>query len=151
MDSQKAAADGGVLTTRFSSNDWPEPRRLEVTHDLYAGRFMRCELDPSPDSPLHFEGDIRVLPNLALGFVRSSAMRVRSKAHSESFSLNIGLGGRCEASQCGREAVIMEQGAFLTSGAEVSSVFITASRFINVRVPAKTLLALVPDVHDRVA
>src|SRR5262245_41329239 len=110
MSVQMAAADVGVLTARFSSNDWPEPKRLEATHDLYAARFMRCELDPSPDSPLHFEGDIRVLPNLVLGFVTASAMQVRYKpSHlvSDNFSLNIGLAGRCEASQRGRDAVVV--------------------------------------------
>jgi AraC-like DNA-binding protein len=154
MGGQKAVADGGVVTARFSSNDWPEPKRLEATHDLYAARFMRCELDPLPDSPLHLEADVRVLPDLMLGFVTASAMQCRRKRHhlvSDDFSLNIGLAGRCEASQCGRDAIIVEEGAFLTTGAQLSSISITASRFINVCVQAKALSALVPDVHDRVA
>ena len=53
--------------------------------------------------------------------------------------------------QRGREAVIGEREAVLTTGAEIASATISTSRFMTFRARAKPMAALVPGMHDCIA
>ena len=142
----------GVI--RFASADWPEAQRLAAVMDVYARGIMRYELTPAPDTPLHVEAAFHNLPGLGFARVNASAAsahRARHHLAGDELVLNVGLSGTRSVRQCGREALIGEGEAVLTTGAEIASAAISASHYMTFRVPAKLMAALVPNVHDHIA
>jgi AraC-like DNA-binding protein len=107
-----------------------------------------------PDAPIFIDGRFRTLPDLRLADVTCTGTRRarRTRAHlSDDFVLHISRSGSRVLSQRGREVSIGYGEAILNSGAEPSATTISPSRFITLRVPAKTIRPLVPDIDDHVA
>ena len=149
-----ATADEDAPDLRFSTDEWPEVDRRKAVWELYARTIWPVEFEPLPDAPVFVDARFHTLPGLRLADVTCTGTRRarRTRAHlSDDFVLHISRSGSRTTSQRGRDVSIGYGEAFLNSGAEPSATTISASRFITLRVPARTITRLVPDVHDRVA
>jgi AraC-like DNA-binding protein len=147
-----AAAASDLSVIRFSADDWPHRERVEAVRELYARTIMRVEIVVVPDGPLELE--TRCLPGLGLADVTCSEISTRRTAQhlvSDDLCFNISLSGARTLTQRGREESIEPGEALLTSGADVSTTAIRASRFIAFGLPRKAIARLVPDLDNRVA
>src|SRR5204863_378642 len=118
----------------FSTSEWPEAQRRAKVRVVYARNIMQLDFEASPQCPLKIDASFRMLPGLDLAFISTSATRVRRTADhlvNDDLILNVGLAGGRTLCQRGREAVVGEGEAILTSGAEVSTTEISNSRFIT--------------------
>src|SRR4030095_502205 len=139
---------------RFSTDEWPESDRRKAVWELYERAIWPAEFEPLPDAPVFIDGRFRTLPGLRLADVTCTGTRRarRTRAHlSDDFVLHISRSGTRMLSQRGRDVSIGYGEAILNSGAEPSATTIFPSRFITLRVPAKTIRPLVPDIDDHVA
>ena len=153
MENAAVARGDDPSVVRLPPNEWLAPLRREPAWDLYGSTIWSFEFEPSAEPPV-YEVKLHRIPGLGIAYSTSSKSRVRRAAHhlvNDDLVLRVNLAGSRTLSQCGREAVIGEGEAVLSSGAEISAATTTASRFVSYRVPFKSIKALVPDVEDCVA
>lgn len=139
----------------FSTNDFPEHRRIEAYREIYGRTIVKHEIKVIGDLPFHFDGSLCNLPGLGLAQSRfSPCLRSHGLQHNDSdhLVLGVGLSGSCVVQQRGREAVIGVGEAVLTSSADPAIVAIsTMSEAISVRVPKSILRARIGDLDARVS
>ena len=149
-----ATADGEAPDLRFSTDECPESDRRKAVWELYGRAIWPAEFEPLPDAPVFIDARFRTLPGLCLADVTCTGTRRARRTHahlSDDFVLHISRSGSRMLSQRGRDVPIGYGEAILNDGAEPSATTISPSRFITLRVPARTITPLVPDIHDRVA
>lgn len=149
-----ATAHGDAPDLRFSTDEWPEPDRRKAVLELYGRAIWPAEFEPLPDAPVFIDARFRALPGLRIGDVTCTGTRRARRTHahlSDDFVLHISRSGSRMLSWRGRDVSISYGEAILNSGAEPSATTISSSRFITLRVPAKMIRPLVPDIDDRVA
>jgi AraC-like DNA-binding protein len=154
MNQTMAAPSSEPNLIRFSSGDWPEMDRLKAVREIYGRKILPLDVELSPQCPLDLQAEFRTLPGLALAYVTSSAMRARrTPAHLVNDDLNLGviLAGGYTLHQRGRESVVHQGEAILSTGAEVRTTDISASRYLTFRLPRKQMAALVAGLDDCVA
>jgi AraC-like DNA-binding protein len=135
---------------RFSTDDFPEHKRIDAYREIYSRTIVKHDVEPLGDQPFHFEADLRRLPGLGLA---SSHVSPNHRWHavehidSDDLLLGVGLSGGCVLHQRGREAVLGQGEAVLTSAAHPIDVIIgTTSRHIALRLPCAILEARVADL-----
>jgi len=137
-------------TLRFSTNDFPEHKRIDAYREIYSRTIVKHDIEPLGDVPFHFEADLCGLPGLGLALSRfSPCHRLHAAEHIDSDDLLLGLAlnGGCVLQQRDREAVIGEGEAVLASAAHPIGVFIGApSRHIALRLPRAILEAKITDL-----
>lgn len=82
-----------MAVIRLSSDDFPEPHRLEASVDFYA-RIGAMEIDPARSMPFRFDMKLASTPTLAVGDLTVSsctARRSRREAQARSDVVVIGL------------------------------------------------------------
>jgi AraC-like DNA-binding protein len=139
---------------RCSTDEWPESDRRSAVWDLYGRAIWPAEFEPLPNAPVFIDARFRTLPGLRVADVTCTTTRRarRTGAHlSDDFVLHISRSGSRRLSQRGRDVSIGYGEAVLNSGAEPSATTVSPSRFITLRVPAKMIRPLIPDIDDRVA
>jgi AraC-like DNA-binding protein len=154
VDHAVAASSPTPAVSRFSTGEWPEPQRRDKLREIYGHTIMQLDVEPSREAPLNIDASFRTYPGLGLAYVNTSPTRVeRTRQHlvNDDLFLNVSLSGGRTLRQRGREAVIGEGEAVLTTGAESSSTDISASQFITLRLPRKPIAALVTDLDDCMA
>jgi AraC-like DNA-binding protein len=140
---------------RFTTRDLPERERVAAVAEILRRGIWNFDLEPCPEARFHVEGHMASFPDLGFSDVLTSKGRTfRTSQHllvSDQFLLNVCLGGTCRVRQCGREVIISDGDAVLTTGADRATMAFTESRFLSFRVPARAMNALVPGIEDRVA
>jgi AraC-like DNA-binding protein len=124
---------------RFSTDDFPEHKRVEAYREIYSRTITKHDIEPIGDGPFHFEASLCSLPGLGLATSSMSpGRRIHGRQHIEGddFLLGIALSGGCIVEQRGCEAVIRKGEAVLLSAAYPANVVIAATaRSISMRVP----------------
>jgi AraC-like DNA-binding protein len=140
---------------RFSTDDFPEHKRIGAYREIYSRTIVKHDVEPLGDQPFRFEADLRSLPGLGLASSFFSPCRRWHRAeHVDSDDLLVGvsLRGGCVLQQRGREAVIGQGDAVLTSAAHPIDVTIGApSRHIALRLPRAILEARIADLDAGMA
>jgi AraC-like DNA-binding protein len=140
---------------RFSTDDFPEHKRIEAYREIYGRTIRQHEVKPIGDQPFRFDGTFCNLPGLGIAMSRfSPCLRTQGLQHNDSdhVVLGIGLYGRCVVEQRGREAVIGGGEAVLTSNPDPATVAIsTISESISLRVQKSVLRSRIGDLDTRVS
>jgi len=144
------AADSELL--RISTDDLPERDRLEFAREVHGRIIIKHEVEPIPGEPLYLRGTLRRLPNLAIASLACSAVhtnRTSAQIENDDFVLCVNLAGSRVLRQLGREAVLRQGEAVLSTSADVGTCDISSnSRWISVRTPFATLAPMVADIHS---
>jgi AraC-like DNA-binding protein len=138
-------------TLRFSTDDFPEHKRIDAYREIYSRTIVKHDVEPLGDQPFRFEADLRSLPGLGLAsshFSPCHRWHTAEQVDSDDLLFGIALSGGCVLHQRGREAVIAQQGeAVLASAAHPVDVIIgTTSRHIALRLPRAVLEARIADL-----
>jgi AraC-like DNA-binding protein len=141
---------------RFSTDDFPPHERLEAYREIYGRTIIRHDIEPLGDEPFRFEASLCSLPGLGLSTsILSPCRRSHGRQHLDSDDLILGFGltdAGCVVHQHGREAVIRQGQAVLTSAAHPVDVLIPkTSRPVSLRLPRAILTAGVANVDACVA
>jgi len=135
---------------QFSSDDIPERGRLDFVREVYGRTIIKHDLEPIPGTPFQLSGTLRRLPGLGLASLASPGMftrRTSAQVESDDLILNVTLAGGRMLRQLGREAVMGEGEAVLSTSAEVGTCHIHAnSRWISIRIPFSTLAPMIDDL-----
>jgi AraC-like DNA-binding protein len=138
-----------IKSIRISSDDLPEQGSLDVLREVYGRTIIKHDFEPIDQRPLRFNASLLLTPTLGLASGSSSPARFRRGSEhidSDDLVLNVSLTGGRIVQQFGREAVVGEGEAVLTSCAEPGVATLgLASRFISIRVPRMSLQANVAD------
>ena len=138
---------------RFSTDDFPEHKRIEAYREIYSRTIVKHDVEPLGDQPFRFEADLRSLPGLGLALSHFSPCHRWHRAEhvsSDDLLLGVSLRGGCVLHQGGREAVVGQGEAVLTSAADPIDVMIgAASRHIALRLPRAILEARIADLDAR--
>jgi len=140
---------------RFSTDDFPEHRRIDAYREIYSRTIVKHDVEPLGSQPFRFEAELRSLPGLGLASSHfSPCRRWHTAEHIDSDDLLVGvsLHGGCVLHQRGREAVVGQGDAVLTSAAHPIDVTIGApSRHIALRLPRAILEAKIADLDAGMA
>jgi AraC-like DNA-binding protein len=139
-----------IKMLRFSTDDFPEHKRIEAYREIYSRTIVKHDAEPLGDQPFRFEADLCSLPGLGLASsIISPCHRWHAAEHidSDDLVLGVGLSGACVLHQLDREAVLGPGEAVLTSAAHLADVIIgTTSRPISLRLPRTILEARIADL-----
>ena len=101
-DSDRNSADADALPPRdsvpyeilrFSTDNFPEHRRIEAYREIYGRIIIKHEIKPIGDQPFHFDGSLCNLPGLGLAVSRfSPCVRSHGLQHNDSEHLVLGIG-----------------------------------------------------------
>jgi AraC-like DNA-binding protein len=140
---------------RFSTDDFPEHKRIEAYREIFGRTIVKHDMEPVGDRPFRFESFMCGLPGLGLASsVVTPCRRWHGKQHIESddLILGVGLAGGCVVDQRGREAVVGVGEAVLTSAADPADIMIASpSRPISLRIPYAVLRPRIANLDDRVS
>jgi AraC-like DNA-binding protein len=142
-----------IKKLRFSTDDFPEHKRIDAYREIYSRTIVRHDVEPLGDQPFRFEADLRSWPGLGLALSHFSPCRrwhTAEHVDSDDLLMGVSLRGGCILHQRGREAVIDQGDAVLTSAAHPIDVIIGApSRHIAMRLPRASLEARIADLDAR--
>ena len=150
------SAANDFLSMRFSTDDLPECRRLDVVRDVIGRSIMGVDISPLPDMPMRSELSVQSVPGLNVITSISTGLRVeRTRGMladgSDDLVLAIQLEGATIAAQRGCEVTARPGTVLLQSRAEPGRAsFLMASRAIGVTFPRAVLAPLVSDLDDAV-
>ena len=117
---------------------------------MYGRTIIKHDIEPFPDSSLHFSGALRTLPSLGLALAAASGVHLRrttAQIQSDDLILNVTLAGGRVMRQLGREVVVGKGEAVLSTSAEVGTCDIYGpSQWISIRIPFKVLAPMVADL-----
>ena len=141
---------------RFSSRDLAEKDRVAIWREVYGHNILRLDIEPLRDRPFDANIRLRAFPGLKLVAgticgVRDRRTRELMADGNDDFGLAINASGTSTIQQCGQEVSLgAGEGALLSCGDP--GIFLRPSpcRYIGIRIPRKTLTALVPDAEDKV-
>lgn len=143
---------GGNEILRISTDDLPERDRLEFAREVYGRIIIKHDVEPIPGEPIYLRGTLRRLPSLAIASLACSAVytnRTPAQIDNDDLVLCVNLAGGRVLRQLGREAVLGEGEAVLSTSAEVGTCGISSnSRWISVRTPCNTLAPMVSDLYS---
>jgi AraC-like DNA-binding protein len=136
---------------RFSTDDFPEPKRIDAYREIYSRTIVKHDVEPLGNQPFRFEADLRSLPGLGLASSFCSPCHrwhTAEQIDSDDLLFGVALSGGCVLRQRGREAVIEQRGeAVLASAAHPVHVIIgTPSRHVALRLPRAILGARIADL-----
>lgn len=147
-----SAADNESQILRICTDDVPERDRLEFAREVYGRTIIKHEIEPIPNGPFYLRGVLRRLPGLAMASLACSAVhtnRTPAQIENDDLVLCVNLAGSRVLRQLGREAVLGEGEAVLSTSAEVGTCDISSnSRWISVRVPLGSLAPMVADLQS---
>jgi AraC-like DNA-binding protein len=139
----------GYRKLHFSTDDLPEHNRIEEFCEIYGRTIIKHDIEPVGEEPFHFEADLCGVEGLAIAAVAISPCRApRRPEHIDGDDLifHVSLGGGRTVQQRGREALVVEGEAVLTTGADPGVVTIPRrSRLISLRMPQKILRLAITD------
>jgi AraC-like DNA-binding protein len=146
------AVDNESQILRISTDDMPERDRLEFVREIYGRTIIKHEIEPIPGGPFYMRGALRQLPGLGIALLASSGVhtnRTPAQIENDDLILNVTLAGGRVLRQLGREAVLGEGEAVLSTSAEVGVCDIhSESQWISVRIPFNALAPMVADLHS---
>jgi AraC-like DNA-binding protein len=144
------AVDNEIL--RISTDDLPERDRLEFVREIYGRTIIKHEIEPIPGGPFYLHGVLRRLPGLGIASLAGSGIytyRTAAQIENDDLVLNLTLAGGRVLRQLGRQAVLGEGEAVLSTSAEVGTCDIFHnSRWISVRMPFTALAPMIADLHS---
>jgi AraC-like DNA-binding protein len=137
---------------RFSTDEWPEPQRIGAFREIYGRTIIKHDIEPIDDHSFHFEATLIGLPGLGLASAAISPCRApRGPQHidGDDLVLNLSLSGGRVVQQRGREALLREREAVLTTSADRGVVTVTStSSLISLRIPRAILKLMIADLDD---
>jgi AraC-like DNA-binding protein len=149
IDCAMTAVEDEFQILRVSTDDVPERDRLEFVHEVYGRTIIKHDIKPLAGSSLYLRGSLRRLPGLGIASLVCSGVltkRTPAQIENDDLVLNVNLGGDRVLRQLGREAVIREGEAVLSTSAEVGTCDIYEnSRWISIRMPFNALAPMVAD------
>jgi AraC-like DNA-binding protein len=140
---------------QWSSREVPLRARVESWRDLLTRKLLPIDVRPLNDSPFHVDVQMRALPGLRFSWGAVDAShycRTRSIASGEDddFVIVVNLDGKFTSAQNGREVELGAGEACLMACTDTGAFCRPKlGRLICIRVPAESLAALVPGLHDR--
>jgi AraC-like DNA-binding protein len=135
----------------FSTDDLPTKDRLPVWREVFGRMIGRMDFEVAGDRPLRQTVDVRAFEGLCLTINETNGIIARRTRElladgGDDFAFTASLSGPFLASWAGRTIELEPGEAVLMSTAEVSTIhFPTAARFVGLRVPRRTLGALVDE------
>jgi AraC-like DNA-binding protein len=127
-------------------------RRLEFAREVYGRIIIKHEIEPFPGGRFYLRGELHRLPGLGIASLAGSGIytkRTPAQIENDDLVLNVTLAGGRVLRQLGREAVIGEGEAVLSTSADVGTCDIYSnSRWISVRIPFGALAPMVADLHS---
>jgi AraC-like DNA-binding protein len=137
---------------RFSTEDLPERDRVAAFQDIYAQSIIRHDIEPLPESPLHFSATFHALPGVTVASGICSALHAtRTPRHidNDDVVLNVSLTGGRVLRQRNREALVRPGEAILAASADVGvASVLELSQFISLRFPFRSIAPLLADLDD---
>ena len=129
---------------RFSTEDFPEHKRIEMYRETYGRTIVKHDIEPIGDQPFHFQATMCSLPGLGLASaVISPCHRWHRPEHidSDDWILGLGLAGQgAFVRQRSREADVGQGEGVLTSMEDPIAVTIAStSRPLSLRLPNTVL------------
>jgi len=137
---------------RFSTAALPDRDRLQIWRDVFGRQVVKVEMEPLGDGPFYSEADIRLLPNLIVASVNSSANRIKRTRQqvddgSDDFILGVLTKGHVVASQGRHEATFSSGEAVLWSNGSTGGCYYPAETgFISLSIPRAILAPAVADL-----
>jgi AraC-like DNA-binding protein len=140
-----------IKRLRFSTDDFPEHRRLDAYREIYSRTIVKHDVEPLGDQPFHFKAELCSLPGLGLAssfFSPCHRWHLAEHIDSDDLLFGVALNGGCVLRQRGREAVIRGRGdAVLASAAHPVDVMIgTTTQHIALRLPRAIFEARIADL-----
>lgn len=146
------AVDNEFQILRISTDDLPERDRLEFTREVYGRTIIKHEIEPIPGGAFYLRGTLLRLPELGIASLVCSGVHTNRTAvqiENDDLILCVNLAGGRVLRQLGREAVLGEGEAVLSTSADVGTCDISSnSRWISVRTPFSALAPMVTDLHS---
>lgn len=137
---------------RFSSDDFPEPNRLEAFLALYGKIIVKHDLEPTPGHRFAMRGELYALPNLGIASASispSRAPRRPAQISGDDVVLNTLFKGRRGIVQRGREILVQNGGAVLTSADPGVATVVEPSDYVCFRFSRAALRPRVTDLDAR--
>ena len=137
---------------RFSSDDVPEPDRIEFVREVYGRAIVNHEIEPNRDSLFHWQSLLQTMPSLGLAWSVMSGVRTQrtpAMIDSDDLVLNVTLAGRRVVRQLGREALVGPGELAVTRSAEPGWCEVEPdSKCLNIRVPADAVRRTIADLDS---
>jgi AraC-like DNA-binding protein len=137
---------------RFSTADLPAEDRLQIWRDVFGRQVVKVDMEPIGDGPFYSDADIRLLPDLVIATVNSSANRITRSRQlvddgGDDFILGFLTKGHVVASQGHREASFSAGEAILWSNASTGGChYPVETGFISLSIPRAILAPAVADL-----
>ncbi len=140
---------------RFSTDQFPEHKRVDAYREIYGGTIIKHDLELIGEEPFRFDATLCSFSGLGLvSSLISPCRRWHGPQHvnSDDLVLGVGVSGGCIVQHRGREAVIGQGEAVLTSCADPGLVIIqNTSRPISLRLPRSSLAARIVGIDSAIA
>jgi AraC-like DNA-binding protein len=147
--------DHELLQLHVSSEPYAQSGQLDAFREVWGRKMLRYELEPMDDHPLHFDAQIRSLPDFTMASGSRSPMRTRRASEHidhDDFFLVVFARGEAELNERGRVATVGAGEAVLSSnGSPASFVVPTPSSTISYRFSRTLLRPHVRNLDDLVA
>ena len=145
-----------IKTLRFSTDDFPEQKRIDSYREVYSRTIVKHDVEPLGDQPFRFSAELFSLPGLGMAssfYTPCHRWHTAEQIDSDDLLFGVSLSGGCVVQQNGREAVIERRGeAVLASAAHPVDVVIgAAAHHVSLRLPRAILEARVADLDARIA
>lgn len=140
--SDVGSANASARVVRICTDNWPEPDRVAMFHEVHGRDNVRVE--PRPNEPLRIDAVMVRFPNL--GLLRGWRSPLRSAFSDGNDRLMLNLGGPAFATQFGREVRLEAGDAIALSGADGGTLTtMQAGRIATLEFPLGALLPLLKD------
>jgi AraC-like DNA-binding protein len=151
-----AAGSTDCQSLHFSTGGLRERDRVGIWREVYGQTILRLDIEPMRDRPFDADIRLRAFPGLklvagAICGVRDRRTRELLSDGNDDFGLALNASGTSTTRQCGQEVSIGPGEAALLSCGD-PGIFLRPApcRYVGIRIPRKTLTALVPDAEDKV-
>jgi AraC-like DNA-binding protein len=148
-----AAPESGIVTCRFSSDDYHAARRVDAWREIYARKFLGLEHVPLAGRPFHANMTLQMLPGLRIMWGNASLQQVARTRElladgNDDLILTICSHDGLNA-QRGREVKVAAGDAILLSAAEIGSVtYRTQTKAVALSLPRKLIAPLLGDLDS---
>jgi len=144
------------LRLDFSTEDLPERDRVPVFREVLGRQLLRVDIEPLRDVPFRVEARVATFPGLnVMSGITSGGRVTRSREFladgDDDLFFGIGIEGSTSTTQRGRDAVLRNGDAVVSSYGEPATTFYRDNaRFVALKVPRALLAPLVTNIDDAI-
>lgn len=125
MDDASVMTPSPIKRFRFSTDDFPAPKRLDAFRDIYGSTIIKHDLEVDDDRAFRFAGEFVCGHDFGIArYVVTPCRAPRQPRHidSDDVVLSIALSGTRLVSQRGRNATMRDGEAAMTTSADTGTV-----------------------------